>query len=178
MTLFQDWAGAGEFSLTTVGTNIVLLSITDRYNILICEPLAHPKEISRVQDADSASERIKELGGAGLYPVDLIVSCNVSDLKRVEPFPTPFVTFSYDLETSVKHNTILCAAAVIDRSGERTTHEFIGSEKEIMEGLTRLVRDEDPDFITGYNIDNFDLPRTLERSEENSNSFSEQSSQH
>jgi DNA polymerase I len=135
-----------------------------------------PEEISRVQDADSASERIKELGGAGLYPVDLIVSCNVSDLKRVEPFPTPFVTFSYDLETSVKHNTILCAAAVIDRSGERTTHEFIGSEKEIMEGLTRLVRDEDPDFITGYNIDNFDLPRTLERSEENSNSFSEQSS--
>ena len=135
-----------------------------------------PKELSRFQDSDSASERIKELGGAGLYPVDLIMSCNVSNLKRVEPFPTPFVTFSYDLETSVKHNTILCAAAVIDRSGERKTHEFIGSEKEIMEGLTRLVRDEDPDFITGYNIDNFDLPRTLERSEENSNSFSEQSS--
>ena len=135
-----------------------------------------PIEITRIEDADSASERIKQLGGAGLYPVDLTMSCNVSDLKRVEPFPTPFVTFSYDLETSVKHNTILCAAAVIDRSGDRTTHEFIGSEKEIMEGLTRLVRDEDPDFITGYNIDNFDLPRTLERSEENSNSFSEQSS--
>ncbi len=135
-----------------------------------------PEEISRIEDADSASERIKELGGAGLYPVDLIMSCDVSNLKRVEPFPTPFVTFSYDLETSVKHNTILCAAAVIDRSGERTTHEFIGSEQEIMEGLTRLVRDEDPDFITGYNIDNFDLPRTFERSEENSNSFSEQSS--
>ena len=135
-----------------------------------------PEEIYRIKDADSASERIKQLGGAGLYPVDLIMSCDVSDLKRVEPFPTPFVTFSYDLETSVKHNTILCAAAVIDRSGDRTTHEFIGSEKEIMEGLTRLVRDEDPDFITGYNIDNFDLPRTLERSEENSNSFSEQSS--
>ena len=135
-----------------------------------------PKEISRIEDADLASERIKELGGAGLYPVDLIMSCNVSDLNRVEPFPTPFVTFSYDLETSVKHNTILCAAAVIDRSGERTIHEFTGSEREIMEGLTRLVRDEDPDFITGYNIDNFDLPRTQERSEENSNSFSEQSS--
>ena len=135
-----------------------------------------PKEISRIEDADLASERIKELGGAGLYPVDLIMSCNVSDLNRIEPFPTPFVTFSYDLETSVKHNTILCAAAVIDRIGERTIHEFTGSEREIMEGLTRLVRDEDPDFITGYNIDNFDLPRTQERSEENSNSFSEQSS--
>ena len=135
-----------------------------------------PKEITRLEDADSASERIKQLGGAGLYPVDLIMSCDVSDLRRIEPFPTPFVTFSYDLETSVKHNTILCAAAVIDRSGQRTIHEFKGSEKEIMEGLTRLVREEDPDFITGYNIDNFDLPRTQERSEENSNSFSEQSS--
>ena len=135
-----------------------------------------PEEIPRLEDADSASERIKQLGGAGLYPVDLIMSCDVSDLRRIEPFPTPFVTFSYDLETSVKHNTILCAAAVIDRSGQRTIHEFKGSEKEIMEGLTRLVREEDPDFITGYNIDNFDLPRTQERSEENSNSFSEQSS--
>ena len=135
-----------------------------------------PEEIIRIEDADSASERIKELGGAGLYPVDLIMSCHVSDLKRIEPFPTPFVTFSYDLETSVKHNTILCAAAVIDRNGHRTIHEFKGSEREIMEGLTRLVREEDPDFITGYNIDNFDLPRTQDRSEENSNSFSEQSS--
>ena len=135
-----------------------------------------PEEIIRIEDADSASERIKQLGGAGLYPVDLIMSCDVSDLKRIEPFPTPFVTFSYDLETSVKHNTILCAAAVIDRSGERTIHEFTGSEREIMEGLTRLVRDEDPDFITGYNIDNFDLPRIQERSEENRNSFSDQSS--
>ncbi len=135
-----------------------------------------PEEIIRIEDADSASERIKELGGAGLYPVDLIMSCDVSDLKRIEPFPTPFVTFSYDLETSVKHNTILCAAAVIDRNGHRTIHEFKGSEREIMEGLTRLVREEDPDFITGYNIDNFDLPRTQDRSEENSNSFSEQSS--
>ena len=136
-----------------------------------------PDEITRIENVDLASEKIKELGGAGLYPVDLIVYCDISNLKRVEPFPTPFVTFSYDLETSVKHNTILCAAAVIDRRGKRTIHEFTGTEKEIMEGLTRLVRDEDPDFITGYNIDNFDLPRMQERSEENSNnSFSEQSS--
>tara|TARA_B100000900_G_scaffold406820_1_gene418463 strand:- start:9026 stop:11686 length:2661 start_codon:yes stop_codon:yes gene_type:complete len=135
-----------------------------------------PKEINRLDDANIASEKIKQLGGAGLYPVDLIMSCDISDLNRIEPFPTPFVTFSYDLETSVIHNTILCAAAVIDRNGERTIHEFKGTEIEIMEGLTRLVREEDPDFITGYNIDNFDLPRTQDRSEENSNTFSEQSS--
>ena len=72
-------------------------------------------------------------------------------------------------------NNILCAAAVIDRNGERTIREYRGTEREIMEGLTRFVREEDPDFITGYNIDNFDLPRMLDRSEENSsNSLSDQ----
>ncbi len=133
-----------------------------------------PKEIDKNINSDTAAEKIRRLGGSGLYPVDLIMHCDVSALSRIEPFPTPFVTFSYDLETSVKHNTILCAAAVIDRNGQRKISEFRGTEKQIMEGLTRLVRDEDPDFITGYNIDNFDLPRMLERSEENSSSFSEQ----
>ena len=127
-----------------------------------------PDEIERSSDRVIAAESIRDVGGSGLYPVDLIVHCNISDLERTEPFPAPFVSFSYDLETSVKYNTILCAAAVIDRAGERTTHEFRGDESDIMEGLTRLVREEDPDIITGYNIDNFDLPRILDRSELNS----------
>ena len=75
---------------------------------------------------------------------------------------------TYQKNKQVKHNNILCAAAVIDRKGERIIREYKGTEREIMEGLTRLVRDEDPDFITGYNIDNFDLPRMEERSIENS----------
>ncbi len=115
-----------------------------------------------------AAERIRDFGGSGLYPCDMVVACSVGDLARTDPFPTPFVTFSFDLETSVKHNTILCAAAIIARGDSRSEHEFRGSEQEILEGLTRLVRDEDPDFITGYNIDNFDLPRIIERAEENS----------
>ena len=134
-----------------------------------------PDEIPKTTNSEQVAEKIRQIGGAGLYPVDLIMHCDVSSLERADPFPTPFVTFSYDLETSVIHNTILCAAAVIDRNGERTIREYKGTEREIMEGLTRLVREEDPDFITGYNIDNFDLPRMLERSEENSpNSLSDQ----
>ena len=114
-----------------------------------------------------AAEKIRDFGGSGLYPCDMVVACNIADLSRTDPFPTPFVTLSFDLETSVQHNTILCAAVVIARGESRTEHEFRGSEKEILEGMTRLVRDEDPDFITGYNIDNFDLPRVIERAEEN-----------
>ena len=103
-------------------------------------------------------------GGSGIYPVDMILSCNLQGLSRTEPFPAPFVTFSFDLETSIATNRILCAA-VIDRAGERSEHQFRGEEREIMEGLTTLVREQDPDFVTGYNIDNFDLPRMEERAE-------------
>jgi DNA polymerase I len=116
-------------------------------------------------DRATAAGRIAEVGGAGLYPVDMVLSCTVDDLSITEPFRTPFVTFSFDLETSIQSNRILCAAAVIDRGGERTEHTFQGEEGDIMEGLTKLIRSEDPDIITGYNIDNFDLPRMEERAD-------------
>ena len=116
-------------------------------------------------DRATAAGRITEVGGAGLYPVDMVLSCTVDDLSITEPFRTPFVTFSFDLETSIQSNRILCAAAVIDRGGERTEHTFQGEEGDIMEGLTKLLRSEAPDIITGYNIDNFDLPRMEERAD-------------
>ncbi len=119
-------------------------------------PESHKGEESRREAAD----RIREAGGSGLYPVDLIATCHFEKVSRCEPFPTPFVLMSFDLETSIAEETILCAAAVIERGpDERTEHTFTGSEREIMAGLTALVREADPDIITGYNIDNFDLPR-------------------
>ena len=114
-------------------------------------------------DRATAAGRIAEVGGVGLYPTDMVVTCALDGLSKTEPFRTPFVTFSFDLETSIKSNRILCAAAVVDRGGERTEHRFKGEEGDIMEGLTKLIRSEDPDIITGYNIDNFDLPRMEER---------------
>ena len=116
-------------------------------------------------DRTTAAGRIAEAGGSGLYPTDMVVMCTLEGLAKAEPFRTPFVSFSFDLETSIQSNRILCAAAVIDRDGERSEHTFRGEEGDIMEGLTGLVRSEDPDIITGYNIDNFDLPRMEERAD-------------
>ena len=39
------------------------------------------------------------------------------------------------------------------------------TESHILEQMTLVVRANDPDIITGYNIDNFDLPRLFERTE-------------
>ncbi|MAV60240.1 MAG: hypothetical protein CND89_01560 [Marine Group II euryarchaeote MED-G38] len=127
-----------------------------------------PDEAKNNSNSDSqiANKNIKKVGGAGIYPVDMIISCTFDCLEKTLPFPTPFVTFSFDLETSIKTNEILCAAAVIQRDNERSEHTFTGDEENIMKGLTNLIRSEDPDIITGYNIDNFDLPRMKERAED------------
>ena len=83
-------------------------------------------------DRATAEGRISEVGGVGLYPTDMGVTCALDGLSKTEPFRTPFVTFSFDLETSIKSNRILCAAAVIDRGGKRTEHPFKGEEGDIM----------------------------------------------
>ena len=60
---------------------------------------------------------------------------------------------------------MLCAAAWIEdmSNGTRQEFSFEGEETYIMEQLTLVVRGQDPDVITGYNIDNFDLPKLNDR---------------
>ncbi len=119
-------------------------------------PGSNKGDAARLQAAD----KIRDIGGSGLYPVDLIATCDFTKIVRCEPFATPFVLMSFDLETSIAEETVLCAAAVIQQGdGERVIREFQGNEKEILTGLSKLIREYDPDIITGYNIDNFDLPR-------------------
>ena len=124
--------------------------------------------IDRRLDEDEdfkALEAVRSAGGAGRYSVDCTVVCELADLESTEPFPVPYKVFSFDLETSIAHDTILCAAAVVEdlQSGHRETFSFVGEEAKIMEDLTLVVRSHDPDIITGYNIDNFDLPRLNDR---------------
>ena len=99
------------------------------------------------------------------YPVDICLDLTMEDVSDCEPFPAPFVIFSFDLETSIAHDTILCGAAVIENmgNGERTRHTFVGEEKDILLEMAALIRERDPDIITGYNIDNFDMGRVVDR---------------
>ena len=99
------------------------------------------------------------------HPVDICLDLTMDDVTHCEPFPAPFKIFSFDLETSIAHDTILCAAAVIEDmgTGERTRHTYAGDEESILRELTLLVRSNDPDIITGYNIDNFDMRRIFDR---------------
>lgn len=99
------------------------------------------------------------------HPVDVCLELTMDDVSHCEPFPAPFKIFSFDLETSIAHNTILCAAVVTEDmgTGERTHHTYADDEESILKQLTELVRSSDPDIITGYNIDNFDMGRIVDR---------------
>ena len=84
---------------------------------------------------------VVQAGGSGRYSVDVTVACNVSQLKDCEPFPVPFKVFSFDLETSIEHETILCAAAWVEDmgTGTRQSYSFKGEESSIMENLTLIL---------------------------------------
>lgn len=103
--------------------------------------------------------------GQSEHPVDVCLDITMDDVSHCEPFPAPFKIFSFDLETSIAHDTILCAAAVVEDmgTGERSHHTFAEDEETILKQLTSLIRDSDPDIITGYNIDNFDMGRIVDR---------------
>jgi DNA polymerase I len=51
----------------------------------------------------------------------------------------------------------------------RTNGDVVGfeSEKDMLEEFVKIIRDYDPDIITGYNIQDFDLPYLLERMRRN-----------
>ena len=118
-----------------------------------------------IENDEEQRLKVLKAGGAGRYSVDITVSCDVSDLSDCEPFQVPFKVFSFDLETSIEHEKVLCAAAWIEdmSNGTRQEFSFEGEETYIMEQLTLVVRGQDPDVITGYNIDNFDLPKLNDR---------------
>tara|TARA_B100000131_G_scaffold192972_1_gene185486 strand:+ start:2785 stop:5292 length:2508 start_codon:yes stop_codon:yes gene_type:complete len=104
------------------------------------------------------------------FPVDVYAKTDIHNLQKIESFQAPFIIASFDLETSIADNRILCAAVIIDQldtSGQRKEvpeeYTFVGTEMEIMKEMTDLISRKDPDIITGYNIDNFDLPRLEER---------------
>ena len=120
---------------------------------------------TREADGPVLKPEVIEAGGGGRYGVDLTVRCTFDDVQSTEPFAVPYTVFSFDLETSIEHETVLCAAACVENlgTGERQVFQYRGGEQEILEGLTTTVLATDPDIITGYNIDNFDLPRLADR---------------
>jgi DNA polymerase I len=102
----------------------------------------------------------------GSYTTELVV--RATGFEPCEPFKPRLKVLSFDIENSIREKRLLVlGASVTDTDGSVRKLSIGGGEKEIVRGFVELVRNEDPDVITGYNIDGYDIPYMLERAKVN-----------
>lgn len=99
------------------------------------------------------------------YRTDIVVKA-----ERFEPikaFRPRLTVLSFDVETSLKEPKIFCICCVVKKGDKVEGRHFPGDgpggEKKMIEDFTRFIEEVDPDVITGYNIDGFDIPQILQR---------------
>ena len=124
-----------------------------------------PFHLRFIYDLDlEACLKVKGKEVKGEYCTDLIVE--MEDHEDLEPFTPPLKIMSFDLENSVEHDYLYCICALVSDGGVvRECEPITGSETEIITKFGELIRTEDPDIITGYNIDNYDIKKIKERAD-------------
>ncbi len=96
------------------------------------------------------------------------ITLEMSSFENIDSFDPGLRILSFDIENSVDHDFLLCICATVWDKGEmRECEPIYGSEKDIINGFADLIRKEDPDVITGYNIDNYDIRKIEERAKVN-----------
>lgn len=100
------------------------------------------------------------------YRTDLTIE--MSSSENIEPFDPGLKILSFDIENSIKHEFLytICTS-VCDKDGVRDCESAVGTENEIISRFTEIILREDPDVITGYNIDNYDIRKIVERAKAN-----------
>jgi DNA polymerase I len=98
----------------------------------------------------------------GQYTTDLILK--MDSFENIEAFDPGLRVLSFDIENSIQHDYIYTICAVVEEDNIfRECEPLTGNEKDIITKFAELIRKEDPDIITGYNIDNYDIKKILER---------------
>ena len=94
-----------------------------------------------------------------------VVTDDGHDIAAAEPFRPPLRVLSFYIENAIRARTIFTICGVSDGGGRprRTFRLSAPEEREILEAFVRIVHDDDPDVITGYNIGGYDFPLLVER---------------
>lgn len=96
------------------------------------------------------------------YFTDVVL--RMESFENIESFDPGLRVLSFDIENSVLHDFIFTICSVIWENGKiRGCEPIVGTEKDIIREFGNLIRKEDPDVITGYNIENYDIKKVTER---------------
>ena len=95
------------------------------------------------------------------YTVDIVIDAET--INNVDPFIPDLKILSLDIENSIKEKKIYTIGIAIYHNGEIKTKSILGNDNEsIIRELEKIIISEDPDVITGYNIDGYDLPYIID----------------
>lgn len=131
------------------------------YDVLYADVPFHHRFIYDM-DLGSCIRVTGEIVADAAYDTDLVV--RMTGFEDLPPFDPGLKVLSFDLENSIAHDTIYTICAVIEEDGAiRECEPLVGIEADIIRGFSDLIREEDPDVITGYNIDNYDIKKIIER---------------
>jgi len=87
--------------------------------------------------------------------------------EEIKPFHPELTILSFDVETSLREPRIFCICCVLKKGdkveGKQFSGEGPGGERKMIEDFSKFIEDSDPDVITGYNIDGFDIPQIMQR---------------
>ncbi len=103
------------------------------------------------------------------YSTDLVVEAD--EIKNVEPFLSDLKILSFDIENSLKEKKIYTVGIAVYDRGEIRTYHLEGENEKIIRNFLDIIKKEDPDVITGYNIDGYDLPYIMDLAKENGIEF-------
>ncbi len=94
-----------------------------------------------------------------------VVTGDGHELRPAEAFRPPLRVLSFDIENSIRARTIFTICGVAEGGGrpDRSFRLAAENEREILERFVDVVREDDPDVLTGYNIGGYDFPLLLER---------------
>lgn len=101
-----------------------------------------------------------------------LVDNTTRDMEEKDYFMPKFKIISFDIENSMNPEKdgeiFVISAEVYDQTNDRVEmfsfrQDKLGHEESVINGFRDLVIKEDPDIITGYNIDNYDWPKILYR---------------
>ncbi len=88
----------------------------------------------------------------------------MDSFENIDSFDPGLKILSFDIENSVLHGYLLTICSVVYENGKfRNCEAATGNETEIIKKFSEIIQKEDPDVITGYNIDNYDIDKITER---------------
>ncbi|MGA8275572.1 MAG: DNA polymerase domain-containing protein [Thermoplasmata archaeon] len=89
------------------------------------------------------------------------------DVRPAPAFRPDLRVLSFDIENAIRLRTIFTICGVSEGGGRerRTFRIWDASERRILEEFCRIIAEDDPDVITGYNIGGYDFPLLIERAQ-------------